>query len=63
MLVFESYIKQYYMSDEASKIPEIKPGMTVKVHQTIKETNAKGEEKQRTQIFEGMVLAKNTAKK
>ena len=46
------------MSDKASNIPEIKPGMTVKVHQTIKETNAKGEEKQRTQIFEGMVLAK-----
>jgi len=46
------------MSDNATKIPEIKPGMTVKVHQTIKETNSKGEEKQRTQIFEGMVLAK-----
>ena len=36
---------------------DLRPGMTVKVHQTIKETNAKGEEKSRTQIFEGIILA------
>jgi large subunit ribosomal protein L19 len=42
------------MSEAATKI---NAGMIVKVHQRITDVNSKGEEKQRTQIFEGMVLA------
>ncbi len=34
-------------------LPEIKPGMTIRVHQKIKEGN-----KTRTQIFEGTVIAR-----
>jgi large subunit ribosomal protein L19 len=35
----------------------IKPGDTVRVHQRIVETNEKGEQKVRAQIFEGLVIA------
>ena len=35
----------------------IKPGMTVKIHEKIIEKNAKGEAKERIQVFEGIVLA------
>lgn len=37
----------------------IKPGMVVRVHEIIKDTNAKGEERQRVQVFEGTVLGLN----
>ena len=37
-------------------LPDIKPGDTVKVFQTLKETTSKGEKKQKIQIFEGLVL-------
>ncbi len=39
------------------KLPEIKPGMIVRVHQRIKEMDAKGKIKERTQVFEGTVIA------
>ncbi|KKW44382.1 MAG: 50S ribosomal protein L19 [Parcubacteria group bacterium GW2011_GWA2_56_7] len=35
---------------------DIKPGMVVRVHEIIKDMNAKGEERERVQVFEGMVL-------
>lgn len=45
-----------------SKMPELKPGMTVKVYQKIKELNLKGEEKERVQFFEGIIVVKKHGK-
>lgn len=42
---------------EKREIPVIKPGMLVKVHQKIKELDSKGKEKERVQVFEGLVIA------
>jgi large subunit ribosomal protein L19 len=35
---------------------DTKPGMVVRVHQIIKDVNSKGEEKERVQVYEGMVI-------
>lgn len=35
---------------------EIKPGMVIRVHEKIEDFNAKGEKRERVQIFEGLVL-------
>ncbi len=39
-------------------MPKLKPGMTVRIYQKIKELNIKGEEKERVQHFEGIIIAK-----
>lgn len=36
--------------------PQIKTGMTIRVHQKIKETDASGKEKERVQAYEGLVI-------
>lgn len=41
---------------EKQALPDLKPGMTVKVHQRITEKGPKGE-KQRVQVFQGIILA------
>lgn len=38
-------------------IAQLRPGMTVRVYQKIRETNTKGEVKERLQMYEGMILA------
>jgi large subunit ribosomal protein L19 len=37
---------------------DLKPGLTVRVYQKIKELNSKGEEKERIQYFEGLIIAR-----
>ena len=50
--------KQEKKESIKAELPNLKPGMTVRVYQRIKELNIKGEEKERTQYFEGMIIAK-----
>lgn len=38
------------------RVTTIKPGMTIRVHERIKDLNAKGEERERIQVFQGMVV-------
>jgi len=58
------------MSEESKKndkeveisYDDLKPGMTIRVYQKIKETNSKGEEKERLQHFDGMIICRKHGK-
>lgn len=49
--------KETKSDDKTIKIPDLKPGMTIRIYQKIKEQNIKGEEKERVQYFEGIIIA------
>ena len=46
------------LDNQTKILPKLKPGMTVRIYQKIKELNPKGEEKERVQYFEGIIIAK-----
>ena len=50
-------IEQFNSSQQKTDLPDIRPGDTVLVHQKIKEGN-----KERIQVFEGVVIAKKHGK-
>lgn len=52
-----NWIKDFVVAPKIDKIPDIKPGWTVRVHQKIQE-----KDKTRIQIFEGLVIKRNRNK-
>jgi len=52
-------LDQNFMNEaQTATLRDLKPGMTVRIYQKIKELNPKGEEKERIQYFEGLVIAR-----
>ncbi len=47
---------------EAIELTDLKPGMVVKVYEKIKDIDAKGKERTRSQVFEGTILAVKNSK-
>lgn len=47
-----------YTAIDTTLFAGVVPGMTIRVHQKIKDVNPRGEEKERVQVFEGMVLGR-----
>ncbi len=54
----EKKVKKDVSVETLVKANNLKPGMTVRVYQKIKELNTKKEEKERIQYFEGIIIAK-----
>lgn len=52
-----STLLEKFNKEQEKKLPDLKPGDTIKVHQKIKEG-----EKERIQIFEGIIIAKKHGK-
>ncbi len=48
-------------NEPANVLPQLAPGMTVKVHQKIREISGE-KEKERVQIFEGIIIALNRSR-
>ena len=46
------------LKQPTTKYAELKPGQTIRVHQIIKEKNTKGEDKERVQVFEGIIISR-----
>ena len=56
---------EIFNKSQVKKLPDIRPGDTVKIHQKIKEgdpSSKSGQVKERIQIFEGVVIAKKHGK-
>jgi large subunit ribosomal protein L19 len=54
--------KDKVAKEESANPDDLKPGMTIRVYIKIKELSAKGEEKERLQYFEGMIIARKHGK-
>ncbi len=49
--------KENQATPSVKNLDKLKPGLTVNVHQKIKDINAKGETKERIQVFKGIIIA------
>ena len=62
LINYENMAKIIQQDNKKTILDSIQPGMEIRVHQLIKELTSKGEEKERVQVFEGIVLARKHGK-